>query len=274
MDIKNSIQQRKSCRTFIPVDLKPADKEMLEEFISCIKTGINDEQVDFLIFEKTDSEGTLKIPYGLIRGNNTYIFGTIHSTAISRTNYGYLMQKIVLKATGMGLATCWVGMFDKEYFNDITIESGRHIPAILVIGYANEKKPFKEKLIRKAVSADKRKPWNTLYFNYETGEVLSREAVGLYAESLDMTRLAPSSGNTQPWRVFYSKGNDEFHFYKKPTNKSYEAKGMHDVDMGIAMCHFEHVALQNGLKGNWNLYPVDKIRQIDEMQYISTWTCN
>lgn len=273
MDVINSILHRKSCRTFIPVSLKPADWKNLEEFISDHKNGIFDESADIIVFEK-DSEETLKIPYGLISGNKTYIFGKISSAAISRINYGYLMQKIVLKATEMKLATCWVGMFDKDYFSDITIEGGLHIPAIVTIGYANEIKPFKEKLIRRAVNADKRKPWETLFFNYETGMELSRQLVLLYEEALNMTRLAPSSGNTQPWRIFYSKDSDEYHFYKKPINKGYEAKGLHDIDMGIAMCHFELVAHKNGLKGNWIMYPEDQVRTIDQMQYISTWKCN
>ncbi|HEY6914111.1 MAG TPA: nitroreductase family protein [Paludibacter sp.] len=274
MDIINAILQRKSCRTYNPGSLKPSDRKLLQEFIDTHKTGINNESVDFILVEKNETEVPMKIPYGLITGNKTYILGKTLSTPIARTNYGYMLERIVLKATEMKLGTCWVGLFDKEYFNDIQVEKELDIPSILVIGYAQEKMPVKEKLIRKAVNADKRKPWETLFFNYESGEVLSPESVQPYEETLKMTRLAPSAGNTQPWRIFYSTTGNEFHFYKKPINKSYDEKGMHDIDMGIAMCHFELVSAKNGLKGNWTKYPEEQLKLIDGLEYISTWKCD
>ena len=274
MDIIKSIQQRKSCRTFTTESLKPSDSKQLEEFISSNNKGINGDSVNFVLFEKSESDVPMKIPYGLIRNNKTYIFGKTNSTPLARTNYGYLLEKIVLKATELELGTCWVGMFDREYFNDIQLENDLVIPSILVIGYANEKMPMKEKLIRKAVSADKRKPWETLFFNYETREVLNEENVLPYVETLSMTRLAPSSGNTQPWRIFYSSVTNEFHFFKKITNQAYESKGMHDIDMGIAMSHFELVSNKNSLKGKWIQHSAENIKSIVDLQYIYTWKCD
>jgi len=274
MDIINSIQQRRSCRTYTDESLRPSDHQELQQFIDNNKTGINGESIDFTIIEKNETEVPMKIPYGLITGNKTYILGKTRTTPIARTNYGYVLEKIVLKATEMKLGTCWVGLFDREYFNDIQVESNLDIPSILVIGYAKEKIPLKEKLIRKAVNADKRKPWETLFFNYETEESLDSESVQPYIEALQMMRLAPSSGNTQPWRVFFSSTTNEFHLYKRPTNKSYEAKGMHDIDMGIAMSHFELVSAKNGLKGSWLIYPTEQIKVIAESHYIITWKCD
>ncbi|MDD3320697.1 MAG: nitroreductase family protein [Paludibacter sp.] len=273
MDIINSIVQRKSCRTFSSESLKPSDKKQLEEFINTGKNGLNGETVDFILLEKSDTDVQMKIPYGLIRGNKTYIFGEIRSSPVSRINYGYLLEKIVLKATELHLGTCWVGMFDREYFNDVQIETDLVIPGILVIGYASEKIPVKEKLIRRAVNADKRKPWESLFFNYETKEVLKKQENYKYVESLLMTRLAPSSGNTQPWRIYYSSENNEFHFFKKITNQTYELKGLHDIDMGIAMSHFELVSLKNGLKGDWQKNDISKINTIDDLQYTMSWKC-
>jgi len=273
MDIIKSIQHRKSSRTFTTESLRHLERKKLEEFISSNNKGINGESIDFILLEKTDTDVPMKIPYGLIRNNKTYIFGKTNPTSLSRTNYGYLLEKIVLKATELKLGTCWVGMFDREYFNDIQIENNLVIPSILVLGYANEKMPVKEKLIRKAVKADKRKSWETLFFNYETAEVLKTEDVELYVESLSMTRLAPSSGNTQPWRIFYSSETNEYHFFKKITNQAYESKGMHDIDMGIAMSHFELVSYKNGLKGTWMQHPTEYIKSIDDLQYIITWKC-
>ncbi len=273
MDIIKSIQHRRSARTYNSESLKPSDSMILEEFINTNKTGINGESIDFVLFEKSVSKTPMKIPYGLIRNNKTYIFGKTNPTAISRTNYGYLLEKIVLKATELKLGTCWVGMFDKEYFNDIQVDNNLVIPAIVVIGYAKEKMPVKEKLIRKAVGANKRKSWEMLFFNYETGDVLNSESVNLYTEALEMMRMAPSSGNTQPWRIFYSSVTNEFHFFKKITNLAYESKGMHDIDMGIAMSHFELVSLKTGLNGTWMQHKTEKMKPNGDLHYVITWKC-
>ena len=274
MELIDSIKQRKSCRTYTTESLKTSDRMQIEKIITSIKTGINGETVHFNLFEKKETEEPMKIPYGLIRNNKTYIFGATHPTAISRTNYGYLLEKIVLKATELELGTCWVGLFDKEYFSEVQVEKDAEIPAVLVIGYAKEKIPVKEKLIRKMVKADQRKPWETLFFDYESTDVLNPETVQAYVETLEMTRLAPSSGNTQPWRIFYSTTTNEFHFFKKITNPAYEAKGMHDIDMGIAMSHFELVTTKNGLKGTWLQHKPEEIKPNGELHYVISWKCN
>jgi hypothetical protein len=86
-----------------------------------------------------------------------------------------------------------------------------------------------------------------------------------------MVRLAPSSGNTQPWRVFLDDTANEFHFYKKPVSGRYEAKGLHEIDMGIAMCHFELVSLYKGLSGGWIRLEKERVKAIDDFRYIMTW---
>jgi hypothetical protein len=88
-----------------------------------------------------------------------------------------------------------------------------------------------------------------------------------------MVRLAPSSGNTQPWRIFFNDTTQEFHFFKKPISKRYEEKGLHDIDLGIALSHFELTSLYNNLSGSWIKYIPNNLDSIDDLQYIITWKC-
>ena len=271
MDIIEIIKKRKSCRTYIEVALTPADKKTLESFIIENSKGIENEVVNFRIIEKNDSEKQMKLNYGMIKGHNSYILGTSKSTAASRVNYGYLMEKIVLKATEMNLATCWVGYFDYAYFNEVHIEDGFDIPSIVIVGYSAERQSFPEKTIRFALNAPKRNNWDMLFFNYKSKKPLAPESVKKYCDSLEMVRLAPSSGNTQPWRVFFDETSNEFHFFKKVISKRYELRGLHDIDMGIAISHFELTSLQNGLSGSWLKH--ENVSSIDDMQYVMTWKC-
>jgi nitroreductase len=273
MNIVETIKKRKSCRTFSHFAITPADKKNLESFIIENNKGLENEVVNFRIIERNNDDKQMRLDYGMIKGHNTYILGKTKSTAASKVNYGYLMEKIVLKATEMNLSTCWIGVFDSTYFDKIPIEDGFIIPGILIIGYSDIKQTYQDKLLRISVSATKRKNWDKLFFNYQLKTPLIPEFVKKYSDSLEMVRLAPSSGNTQPWRVFFDNTANEFHFYKEPINKRYELIGLHDIDMGIAMSHFDLTSLQNGLSGRWFKHAKEDVDSFDELQYIMTWKC-
>src|SRR5664279_1153480 len=232
MDIIEIIKKRKSCRTFSHIALTPADKKTLESFIIEDSKGFENEDVNFRIIEKINAGKQMILDYGMIKGHNTYILGTAKSTTASRVNYGYLMEKVVLKATEMNLSTCWIGAFDNTYFNELFVEDGFDIPSIVIVGYSDDKPTFQDKFLRFSVKASKRHMWDNLFFSYRSKTPLMPEYVKKYSDSLEMIRLAPSSGNTQPWRVFFDETLKEFHFFKKVINKRYELHGMHDIDMG------------------------------------------
>jgi len=274
MSILDTIKSRTSCRTFKPVLLSPTDKHSLEAFIRENDTGLDNERIPFTIIEKKPGEKPMKLDYGIIKGHCAYVMGASKASVTSRVNYGYLMEKVVLKATEMSLATCWVGYFDPEYFNaDITIDNGYEIPSIVVIGYPTATPSLLDKVVRFSAKSAKRQAWSALFFNYHSKAALFPESVKKYSDSLEMVRLAPSSGNTQPWRVFLDDTLNEFHFYKKPVSRRYEAKGLHEIDVGIAMSHFELVSVYNGLSGGWIRLEKGRVKAIDDFQYIMTWKC-
>lgn len=132
-------------------------------------------------------------------------------------------------------------------------------------------KPYLDKFVRFTISASKRQSRDKLFFNYKLKTPLNPEQVRNYSDSLEMVRLAPSSGNTQPWRVFFDESANEFHFFKKSISKRYELRGLHDIDMGIALSHFELTSLQNGLSGIWLKHSNENVNSIDDLQYIRTW---
>jgi len=274
MDIIENIKKRISTRTFNQVALKTADKKNLESFINENNKGLENEVLNFQIIEKHDVDKQMKLDYGIIKGHNAYILGTSKTSLASRVNYGYLMEKVVLKATEMNMSTCWIGVFDSKYFNEVSIEDGFDIPSIVIVGYSNDKPTYQDKFLRFSINASKRNSWDKLFFDYILKMPLNPEDVKKYSDSLEMVRLAPSSGNTQPWRVYFNDITNEFHFFKKIISKRYELRGVHDIDMGIAMSHFELTSLQNGLSGSWLKYEQENINSIDDLQYIMTWKCS
>jgi nitroreductase len=271
MNIIEIIQNRKSRRTFTSLALNPSDRREIETYINENKKYLpGNEIVNFNIVRKRTDTKEMRLEYGIIRGHHTYILGKSKSNLASRINYGYMMEKVVLKATEMNLATCWVGYFDQDYFNETTIEKGYEIPSIVIIGYSKEEHSFPDKVARLVVSASKRKTWDKLFFDFKSRVPLT-PGINNYSDSLEMVRWAPSSGNTQPWRVFFDNTHNEYHFFKKSINRWYEVRGLHDIDMGIALSHFELTSRHNGLAGSW--VTKETIDTIDDLQYIITWRC-
>lgn len=273
MNIIEIIRKRKSCRSFNQVLLSPSEKKDLENYMRDNGKLLSNEIINLSIVEKNPEDKKMKLDYGIIQGHNTYILGKSKSTLDSRVNYGYLMEKVVLKATGMNISTCWIGYFDDTYFNDIPRENGFEIPGIVIIGYSQDKLTNLDKFLRFNVGASKRQSWEKLFFNYKSKTPITPALINKYSDSLEMVRLAPSSGNTQPWRIFFDDTTNEFHFFKKPINKRYEEKGLHDIDMGIALAHFELTSLYNGLSGTWINHLKEIAGSFDDLQYILTWKC-
>ena len=273
MNIIEIIRKRKSCRSFNQVLLSPSEKKDLENYMRDNGKLLSNEIINLSIVEIKHEGKKMKLDYGIIQGHNTYILGKSKSTLDSRVNYGYLMEKVVLKATGMNISTCWIGYFDDTYFNDIPRENGFEIPGIVIIGYSQDKLTNLDKFLRFNVGASKRQSWEKLFFNYKSKTPITPALINKYSDSLEMVRLAPSSGNTQPWRIFFDDTTNEFHFFKKPINKRYEEKGLHDIDMGIALAHFELTSLYNGLSGTWINHLKEIAGSFDDLQYILTWKC-
>lgn len=266
-----AIRHRKSTRSFTPQHLQNYEAFDLNNFIVQNRKGIIDEDLDIRLIEtNADTGKKLKLNYGIVKNNHTYLMGTANNSPVSRMNYGYLLEKSVLKATSLGLSTCWIGYFDGDYFSSIGVSCDGNIPAIAIVGYANEKSVVVNKLLRKMVKSTTRKEWKELFFEKDAITSLTQEAAGIYSEVLELLRWAPSAGNTQPWRIIFDKDTQAFHFYKYPVIAIYEKKGLHDVDMGIALAHFDVALKSKEIAGAWSI-DNPAIAVPDKWTYMISW---
>jgi len=233
--------------------------------------GLFGEELLIDIVEKgVGTDKQMKLDYGIISNHSTYIVGKTKSNTLSRMSYGYVVEKAVLKATALGLSTCWVGYFENEFFTDIKLEPGFIIPSIVIMGYPG-KTTISDKLLKLTASSGQRKEWSQLFFEDSFSIPLVPKNAGLYEDALEMLRLAPSSGNTQPWRAIMESNGKRFHFFKKPISQRYEEKGLHDVDMGIALSHFDLVVKQNNINGKWERLPEIGKTYKERLEYMISW---
>ncbi len=277
MTIIETIKIRKSCRTY---SNKAIELEKLTELrqilVSNTKTPFG-SKVRFHLMDFNEmniSELKNLTTYGVIKGARQFIVGTVEKQLRAMEDYGYCMEKNILQATSMDLGTCMVGgTFKRSGFADnITLDEGELLPVISPVGYSSDKRSIVDRTFRFIAASDKRKPWNELFYLQDMDTCLDKENSGSFDTPLECVRMAPSASNKQPWRIIKSRDQNAFHFYLKRTpgygNIGKDIK-LQNVDMGIAMCHFDLSAKELGLTGDWNVN--DPQIQSDGMEYIVSW---
>ncbi len=276
------VRTRFSCRSYSPQPIDWKDQRHLEEFIASYAAGPLGSILRFQLLAATEEDrnslsglGT----YGFIQGETGFIAGAVRRSEKSLEDYGYCLERIVLLATDLGLGTCWLGgSFSRTGFSKkLSLEAGETLPAVASIGRITDVESARIGLIRRQVNADRRFPWESLFFDENFGAPLSRAAAGPFAEPLEMVRLCPSASNKQPWRIV--RRSNGWHFYLQRT-KGYrrgffqtilQVADLQRVDMGIAICHFDLSAGELGLPGAWAVAEPLLAVPDPETEYIVSW---
>jgi hypothetical protein len=286
MEIKRSILEiigeRHSNRTYQAMPMSSNHRDMLDAFLAPAGKGPFGGTARFRLIAATeeDSRSLSELgTYGVIKNASGFIVGAITKTGRYLEDYGYLLERIVLYATGNGLGTCWLGgTFSKSGFaRGISLRDDEALPAVVATGYSTEKPRVFDSIMRFGAGSKNRKAWESLFFNGDFSRALTEEAAGPYRVPLEMARWAPSASNKQPWRIVKQDNENDFHFYLDRTKNYYrnwKLIGMEDlqrVDMGIAMHHFEAAAAESGLKGSWTGKNPGISLPSEQCEYVVTW---
>ena len=276
------IRQRYSCRRYQDKAIDGSQQRLLSDFLALKSAGPLGARARFILVAATDRDrqslkglGT----YGFINGAVGFIVGAAERAPRDLEDYGYLMEHAVLFGTDLGLGTCWLGgTFSKSSFaKKIAVTASEVMPAVAAVGYVAEDSRF-GRWIRKRAGSDLRLPWKSLFFDERFEQPLTPERAGLYADPLEMVRLAPSASNKQPWRIV--RVGDVWHFFLQRTKRYGEGSllfrllhlaDLQRVDMGIAMCHFELTVRELGLTGYWVIDEPDIKRPDQSMEYAVSW---
>ena len=220
--------------------------------------------------------------YGFIKDANAFLVGAIKKsdkTPGELEDYGFLMQENILFATDIDLGTCWLGAsFTGSSFGEkISIEEDENMPGISPIGYRAPKRGTVDNIIRWSAGSKNRKHWSVLFFNNSFSKPLFPDQTGNYSEILEMVRLAPSASNKQPWRIIKESEKNIFHFFLQRTKnyhknqERFNTADLQRIDMGIAMCHFQHSAEEHGIKGKWLINEPDIGTLPEDTTYLISW---
>jgi nitroreductase len=278
--IMDIIQERTSRRTYSGKPLENSMKEKVKKMIenhdskspfSEYAGNVRFKLVSVPEFEPNEKKklGT----YGFIKGAQDFIVGAVEKSPYAREHYGYLMESIILAATDLGLGTCWLGgFFNRTLFSaKISLMSDEIVPAITPIGYSVQR-TMREKLIRSFAKADKRLPWDHLFFEGNLTDPIEKNHIGEYSKLLEMIRLSPSAGNNQPWRIIKIFDKNIFHFYSiNPKDGRFmKYSKFRSIDIGIAVNHFDLTAKELGIEGYW-IFENPQIPGTEDSLYKITW---
>ncbi|MGF6376550.1 nitroreductase [Clostridiales Family XIII bacterium PM5-7] len=203
MNLFESIDQRKSCRSYT---MEPLSEPQLEEIHAAI-AGFDqlypDVKLDYRLATETKGLYRVKAPHYLVVSGN--------GQKGEKESAGFLFEQLVLWFDAMGIGCVWLGEAKdaQNYRKDdlITIAFGPSDESV-----HRKKTEFKRKAIEE-ITNDPQDP------------------------CIGAVHLAPSGMNLQPW--FLEKRDDKVLLYKKnlkpPLSFLYKKV---DVDMGIALCHY------------------------------------
>jgi nitroreductase len=277
--ITEIIQKRYSCRSYSADPVESSVLQRFQKIVSAPQKGPfgNSPRFVLISMDTVSRDDWKKLgTYGVIKNAHWYLAGMISPAPMATQDYGYCKEKLILKATELGLNTCWLGgTFAISAFGRA---AGMHrnelLPTVTPIGYAARRRSLTERFMRGIAGSDGRRPWSDIFFKGGISIPLVPEETGAYREALENVRLAPSASNKQPWRIVYEQNRNTFLFC---LSRAFGYRHMRDVslqeiDIGIAMCHFELTVQELGLAGSW--CQNDSAPQIKSWEYMASWQAN
>jgi nitroreductase len=275
------MQGRFSCRSYLKKPIEGPIRTRLEAFLSGLGPGPFGSPTRFGLLAATeDDEQALKGlgTYGMIRNPQGFIVGAMGPGAKNLEDFGYLMERAVLEASGLGLGTCWLGgSFRKSRFAaGFGLAKDEMIPAVVAAGYCADVQKSGGWAGR-AVKRSARLAPEEMFFSDGFDQALPEGDAGVLAPALEAVRWAPSASNKQPWRIV--RAGRRWHFYLR-RNKGYgrgvsrlvfPVEDLQRADLGIAMCHFDLAVREAGASGVWAVADPGIVVPDDLTSYTATW---
>lgn len=186
--------------------------------------------------------------YGLVQGAPHLLTGLLpEETDLARLDLGYVLEQVVLEATRLGLATCWItGSYHPDQATRVVrMAPGEIVAAVAALGYPRPDRwaRLHDRVARRLAGGHRRRPLETLVHAGRWGQPWSpQQADPAMVEILECARLAPSAGNAQPWRFVMRTGELTLALVEPAP-----------IDGGIVMAHVALAAADLGLPGRWTI---------------------
>ena len=263
MNIIESIKKRRSVRTYTGEPLSSEHIAQIKQYISQLKAPFGVNARIELINVNSDGQPVKLGTYGVIKDVSAYIALIYEEAPFAETAAAYMFEQAILFCTDLGLGTCWLGgtFSNSDFKKQIKLKENETLRIVSPVGYASDRKSIIDKLFRADKKHISRKPFGELFFDKNFDTPLTEDRAGAFSTPLQMVRLAPSASNKQEWRVLFE--DKTLHFYKQPYIS------FDNIDIGIALCHFELTCKELGIDGKFEI--LKDFPHIDNIKYVISW---
>ncbi len=233
-----AVKKRISCRSYEDRLIEPDTVKKIRGYVDKLNTesGLHVQ----LFVSDRQGEPAIRMAPGMFSGP-VYMFAAMvgGSDPECSEKIGYYGQKLVLYATHLGLGTCWVASTYDSKSISVDVADGEKIWDVIPMGYATEKIPLKQKMIRSAIrKRDRRRE------QFLESDVAYQDAPKWIRQGIEAVFLGPSAVNQQPVNFVYRDGKVTARIWK-------EGHGLQYNDLGIAKKQFEVGAGAAGMKGHF-----------------------
>lgn len=205
-----AVRLRRSVRSFMDREIRGEVLEALRQEIEALNrvSGLNMQ----LCVDEPRAFSGLMARYGQFRLARSYVALVGKKSADLDEKCGYYGEKFVLKATQMGLCTCWVGGTYKKSNVPAQVLEGEALKLVIAIGHGETPRaPRRTKTV-------------------EQLSLVQGPAPEWFRRGVEAALLAPTAMNQQKFRL--ELDGDAVRAVALP---GFYAK----VDLGIVKCHFE-----------------------------------
>ena len=233
-----AVQKRISIRAYKDQLIEPEKLEQLRAYAEKIS---EESGQDFRLFTSEEiGKPVIKMSAAMFSGPvYTFVSAVGGREPVDAEKIGYYGEDLVLFATQLGLGTCWVHSTYESKSIDVPKEKGQRLWDVITIGYARDKVPTKQKMMRKMVRRSDRKLEEFL-----ESDVAYEEAPEWIRQGIEAIFLGPSAVNQQPVNIVYKDGEASARIWKK-------GNGLEHNDLGIAKKQFEVGAAAAGHPGRF-----------------------
>ncbi len=284
MDKFDLIRSRRSCRSFQNRKLTSSDHKKIMKSLD-----VNSEMTDSNMFGKEPIRFEYiaeKLTVWPTVGASEFIVAIAPKTynRLAVIDVGHSLQKVVIKATRLGVATCWIGPGADQssiikHLGNRFDPNNDHIICVCAIGYKSRYKPLLLRLIQKIQR--NRLALSSLFYAdsyFKTSLDVAASPFNQFGRCYEVCQWSPSAFNGQTTRCVCvtKKKNDNsqeeisivrFDFYAVTKSRFYAA-----VALGIWCANWELGCKTLGIRGYFTVLTAKEIETDQELpRYDISW---
>jgi nitroreductase len=168
MDFADIIDQRKSVRAYSD---KPVEEEKLDKILEVARLApswANKQCCQYIVIKDKEIISKLgnifnswlkQAPIVVVACADPFESGAHDKMDYYLVDVGISMHQLVLAATNLGLATCWIGAFSESKVKELVgVPKNIRVVALTPIGYPSDE-GIGTKVVKKFIASNKRKPF-------------------------------------------------------------------------------------------------------------------